>query len=170
MVPASQPAIERALRGGEPIPFSGGLIHINEDGQILIHKAIAKKDTDFIWCDFGLWGLIYQRKLESYTALRNAFLSVGVWGSLWVSAWVNTRTLCRRTRETSWYRLIWSRCCDEQSVLPRSSVLLFRRKEKTVSLEVVSIMLPRTYCTPYYGTGLPSPDMNIKKEVCWAIL
>jgi len=44
------------------------------------------------------------------------------------------------------------------------------KKEKTVSLEVVSIMLPRTYSTPYYGTGLPSPDINIKKEVCWAIL
>lgn len=32
------PAIERAVRGGEPIPFSGGIIHINEDGQILIQS------------------------------------------------------------------------------------------------------------------------------------
>ena len=27
------PPIERSYRGGEPIPFSGGLIHINEDGR-----------------------------------------------------------------------------------------------------------------------------------------
>lgn len=32
------PVIERAVRGGEPIPFSGGFIHINEDGQILIQS------------------------------------------------------------------------------------------------------------------------------------
>ena len=32
------PTIERAERGGEPIQFSGGLIHIHEDGQIRIQS------------------------------------------------------------------------------------------------------------------------------------
>lgn len=32
------PEIKRAVRGGDPIPFSGGLIHINEDGEISIKR------------------------------------------------------------------------------------------------------------------------------------
>lgn len=30
------PTIELSVRGGEPIPFSGGFIHINNDGQCKI--------------------------------------------------------------------------------------------------------------------------------------
>ena len=41
------PPIERGFRGGESIPFSKGLIHINVDEEILI-QTITKKCTDFI--------------------------------------------------------------------------------------------------------------------------